>query len=67
MDEDEIEDHSSEDEEGGEEVEGTNGVKDTKKSNKASKGKYKARRGLTRTNADGQLEWLARADSEGGK
>lgn len=66
VDEDEGEEDSSEDEEGGD-ADGANSVKGTKKSNKASNGKDKVRRGLTRTNADGELEWLARVDSEGGK
>lgn len=39
----------------------------TNKSKKASKARGDGHRGLTRVNDDGELVWLATADSEGGK
>lgn len=42
-------------------------AKGRKKSKKASKAKKEVRKGLTRLNANGELEWLATASSEGGK
>ena len=54
-----------EDEEAGEEQEPTT-AKRAKKSKKASETTTKVRRGLTRVNADGELEWMATVGSEGG-
>lgn len=42
-------------------------TKMTNKSKRASKAQEDIRRGLTRVNDDDELEWLATADSEGGK
>ena len=42
-------------------------AKGGKKSEKVSKAKKEVRKGLTRLNANGELEWLATASSEGGK
>ena len=42
-------------------------TKTTNKSKRASKAQEDVRRGLTRVNEDDELEWLATADSEGGK
>lgn len=42
-------------------------AKGTKTSRKASKAKENVRRGLICSNANGELEWLASVDSEGGK
>ena len=42
-------------------------TKMTNKSKRASKAQEDVRRGLTRVNDDDELEWLATADSEGGK
>ncbi len=54
-----------EDEEAGEEQEPTT-AKRTKKSKKASETTNTVRTGLTRVNADGELEWMAKVGSEGG-
>lgn len=54
-----------EDEEAGEEQEPTT-AKRTKKSKKASETTNTVRKGLTRVNADGELEWMATVGSEGG-
>lgn len=69
--EDEVEDEEnlSEGEEGAEADEEehplmTQGAKNSKK---ASKAKKEVRKGITRVNANGELEWLATANSEGGK
>ena len=67
---DEVEDgdgplEEEDDEEAGE-VQEPITVKGTKKFKKASKATKEVRKGLTRINADGELEWLATLDSEGG-
>ena len=42
-------------------------AKRTMKSRKASKAKEKVHGGLTRINAENELEWLAKLNGEGGK
>lgn len=49
------------------EEEGLPTTRGTKKPGNASESKMKVRRGLTRINPDGELEWLATVDSEWGK
>lgn len=49
------------------EEEGLRTTRGTKKPGNASKPKSEARKGVTRINPDGELEWLATVDSEGGK
>lgn len=68
-DEDEDGEYSSEeeeDEEAGEEQD-VPMTKGTKKSKNAPKSRERLRRGLTRTNADGELKWFAKTDGKGGK
>ena len=50
-----------------EEVTVTTKKKKTKKAKKASKTREGPRIGLTRVNENGELEWFAKANSEGGK